>query len=440
MMTDLTSTIVRRTGMTLLCAVALLSRATAQTDSLSVDSLSIDMAVQRALQYHPSLKSADASVRSAHGAYRQAIAGYLPSLNFTGTGARTEGAFVFNPSFPPRDQGYNSYALGFGLQVPLIDFGKTGGHVSASDNLLDAATQDLSATREDVIVNVEIAYFSLLQAEQVAKVSEEAKAQSEKHLQLARAFYSVGRRPQFDVTKAEVDVANANVNLISARNQMRIRRVQLENAMGIHTDGPYRLISSFGLPATEMTLDSARAVALRERPELRSTRARVEADYSLAHAARAQHLPTVSAYGTYTWTNFTITPLYNRWIAGLSFTLPIFQGFALNAQVEEADANVDVAQASLDLLTQNVLADVEQEYLSLQEAADRIEATAKLTEQAQQSLTLAERQYAAGVSTLLEVTDAQLARSNAQITAIQALFDYNVSLVRLRRSIGMTGT
>jgi outer membrane protein TolC len=118
-------------------------------------------------------------------------------------------------------------------------------------------------------------------------------------------------------------------------------------------------------------------------------------------------------------------------------SLPIFQGFAISAQVEQARAAADAAQANLDVLREFVTLEVEQNYLGLKEAEERIAASTKLVEQAEQNLNLAERQYAAGVGTALEVTDAQLTLSNARITRIQALYDYNSSLRKLERSMGI---
>jgi outer membrane protein TolC len=105
--------------------------------------------------------------------------------------------------------------------------------------------------------------------------------------------------------------------------------------------------------------------------------------------------------------------------------------------VQLANATADAAGAFLDAQIEAVSLEVEQTYLGLREAEERLAATKKLVEQAEQNLVLAERQYAAGVGTALEVTDAQLTRSNAQITNIQAHYDYYTSLVKLQRAMGV---
>ena len=412
--------------------------ALAQSQETRLDSLSLEEAVKLALEHHPSLRAAAANLETASAGLTVAMAGYYPSVTGSASFSRTDGAFVLNPTFPPRDQSYNTYTTGVQMTETVFDFGKTIGKVSANNEFVDAASADQEATRQTVIVNAQLAYFNLIQAKQVITVNEKALDQARKHLAQAKAFYSVGRRPQSDVTKAEVDLANADVGLIRARNQMRLAKVSLENTMGVHPTADYRVREVFEVPPFPMKLDSVESVAFRERPELIAAHARAEGNRSLVSAAWDQHLPTIGAFGNWTWSNFDF-PLFSRWNAGLTFTLPIFQGFTISAQVDQARAAADLALANLDLLNETARLEVEQNYLGLKEAEDRIGATSKLIEQAEENLRLANGEYAAGVGTPIEAADAQLSLSNAQITRIQALSDYNGFLIRLERSMGILG-
>jgi outer membrane protein len=424
-------------GLALLFAVSTGWQAISFAQGTPVDTLTIERAVELALQHHPSLRAAEADVRAASAGRTLALSTYFPSVTFNASGSHTEGVFVFNPAVPARYQIYSSYTGGLSAQQVLFDFGKTIGKVSANSSFTEAATADYISAREQVILNVQVAYFGLLASRRVAAVMQEAVVQAQKHLTQAKAFYAVGRRPQFDVTKAEVDLANANVNLIRANNTMQVAQVQLENAIGIEPPRPYAVRELLLYPASEVSMDSAKSEALRRRPELAAARARVEGNRALARAAWSQHLPTLSAVGAWTWNGFQPAPLYPRWNAGLQFSLPLFLGFSVQAQVQQADATADAAQAALDTQIQSVMLDVEQAYLGLKEAGERRVATAKLVEQAEQNFILADRQYVAGVGTPLDVTDAQVSRSNAQITNIQALYDYITSLVKLRRAMGI---
>jgi len=143
--------------------------------------------------------------------------------------------------------------------------------------------------------------------------------------------------------------------------------------MGVHPATNYTVSEIFVIPQFNTTLDSAKAMAFAQSPELRSSRARLKANQAFVAAARNQHLPTLSANGNYIWSAFDF-PLFSRWNAGVTFSLPLFQGFAISAQVQQAKANVDVAQANMEVLIENITLEVEQVYLSLQEANERIAA------------------------------------------------------------------
>ncbi len=409
----------------------------AQTPVILGDSLTIDKAVALALQYHPSLHVSGANVVAADAGLTIARANDLPSITASASETHTDGAFLLRPGIAPSAQAYNTYTAGIQAQQTLLDFGKMVSRVRASSHLVDATQYSDDSTRAVVIMNVQLAYYALMQAKQVVNVTLESVESATKHLQQAQAFYNVGKAAQFDVTKAEVDLSTANVNLITARNQVRLAYLQLDDAMGIRSERTYEVMHDFANEPFLLPLDSVKAFTAENRPDLLAASARVEANNSLLTAAWSQHLPTVSAVGGYTWSNFEF-PLLNRWNAGVTVTLPIFLGFSTQAQVDQANAGVEVASANLDLLRQSVMLEVEQQYLNLNEAEERITSTDKLVQEAQESLTLAEKSYAAGVGSALEVSDAQLALSNARVTRIQALSDYNSSLVRLKRAMGAT--
>jgi outer membrane protein len=402
-----------------------------------VDTLTLDRAVAFAIEHQPSLRGAEANVRASDAGLRQATAGFLPSVAFSASDTRTGGTVLVNPAFPPTQRTYSSYSAAISGNLTVWDFGKTSGRVSQTGYLSDAARGDYASALEILAVNTEVAYVAFLQARRVVAVNEEALASTSHHLAQARAFYLTGRRPQLDVTKAEVDSLNANVNLIQARNAFRLAKLQLENTMGVHPPNEYAVVDSFTLPVTFTTLPEARAAALRNRPEIAAAQARVESATAGVTAAWGQHLPTIALFGGYTWAAFDF-PLFSRWNAGVTFTLPIFQGFALDAGVELAAANRDIAQSTLDVLREGVLLEAEQEWLAVREASERAVATAKLVQESAENLNLVERQYAAGVATALDESDARLTLSNSEITDIQAEYDYRTGLVRLRRAMGLS--
>ena len=415
-----------------------MSNGFSQTSSnIKSNMLTLDQAVDMGLKNHPSLQIANAGVNIASSGVTQNVSTYYPSISANGSFARNDGTFAFNtPGFPVRTQTYNNYTGALQVNETIFDFGRTINKVSASHQLVDAAQASFDSTRQTIILNVRIAYYGYMQQQQVVGVNQEAVEQTSQHLKEAKAFYSVGKVAQLDVTRAEVDFANAQVGFIVAKNQLQLAKLQLDNAMGILSSSQYAVQDTFEIPPFSMTLDSAEAVMESVRPDLVAAKARLEASQALVNAAWDQNLPTISANGAYTWSNFDF-PLYSHWSAGLTISLPLFQGFSVTAQVDQARAGTDAAKAGLELLRESMILEIEQNYLGVQQAEDRIAATSKLVEEAAESMRLAERQYVAGVGSAIEVTDAQLSLSNARITRIQALFDYNSFLVRLQRSMGI---
>lgn len=413
------------------------SLSAAQPAKLSIDSLPLGRAIEIALSNHPSLRAAGANLRAASAGASQALSAYYPSITASAGATRTDGWFVFNPAFAPRKQSYDNYTAGIQATQTIFDFGRTINRVSAGGSLEEASISDLQSARGNVVTNVQISYYSLIQAARVEEVNREAVERAAGRLVQAKAFYSVGKRAQSDVTRAEVDLANANVNAIRSRNQLRLTKLQLESAMGVRADSDYKINATFGIEPFSLNLDSLKSTALDRRPELLAAQARLESNRAMAAAAWDQHLPALSASGNYTWTNFTF-PLYSRWNAAVTLTLPIFQGLGISAQVEQARAVADAAGENLEQLKESVMLEVEQNFLGVREAEERIVAATKLVEQAEQNLILAEKQYIAGINTTMEVTDAQLTLSNARITKIQALYDYNTFLAKLKRSAGET--
>ncbi|MDP4194184.1 MAG: TolC family protein [Bacteroidota bacterium] len=409
----------------------------AQTKVVSFNKLSLHEATSLALENNPSIRLANSAYNVNVAGLRQSRSGLFPNINFSAQGSRTEGAFIFNPDFPAREQKYNNYTTGISINQLIYDFGRTTSRIEASEDLVDASNYDYISAKENVIVNVQVAYFSYLQAQYVAKVNEDLLRQAEEHLKIAKAFYSAGQRPQYDVTKAEVDVANANVNLLGARNQVQITRLQLENAMGIQNPELYTVTDSLAIVPFNISIDSARAISFNSRSELKALNFRLQANENLVSSAWSQNLPALTAFGTYNWNGFEPTSLKSRWNAGVTFNFPIFQGFAVSAQVEQNQANVQQVQANIESTRQAILLEVSQYYLSMKEALNRIDAANKLIQSTVENLRLAEGRYNSGVGSATEITDAQLLLSNARITYIQGLYDYNTSVIRLKKSMGI---
>jgi outer membrane protein len=155
---------------TLACGVAVI----AQTQSTGSGTLTLDQAISIAIEHHPSLRVAVANMRVASAGTSQALSAYFPNISANASANRTDGWFVFNPAFAPRKQSYNNYTTGIQATQTIFDFGKTINRVSATNQFEEASIADYQSARGNVITNVQISYYGVIQAIQIVLVSEEA--------------------------------------------------------------------------------------------------------------------------------------------------------------------------------------------------------------------------------------------------------------------------
>lgn len=405
-----------------------------QTANVRTDTLNLEQCVKIALEHNPSIRLAEGGLESSESHLKLSQSSYMPQISGTASAARNGGTFVFGPI--ARAGYFDNFSAGFTAQQMIFDFGKTISNVSASSDLVKVSRQNLRSTREDVILNTHISYFNYLAAERVQEVDSETVVQALDHLRQAKAFYKAGTVPQYDVVNAEVEVANARVNLIQARNNVKISRVQMENVLGVNLPAGLSLDDNLELTYVNISLEEAIEAALQNRPELLASRAQVLANKSLLTAAWTADLPDISANAGYKWNGAEPSPLYPSWNIGLTLSVPIFEGFALDAGIDQARANLKSAEASNQIVMQTMYLDVQQQEYALQEARERIAAAKKLVEQATEALRLAVGRYNSGTGSAIEETDAQVTLANARISYIQSLYDYNVSYAKLQRAMG----
>jgi outer membrane protein TolC len=308
------------------------------------------------------------------------------------------------------------------------------------------AAGELERVRDLVVQNVRQTYFGVLQARRLVAVADAALARSELNLRSARGFFDVGTKPKSDVTRAEVEVANARVGVIRARNLVRFSETSFANALGLDATVPIEIDDT--LTYEPVAIDPAQVAveALGNRPELRQAQARLDASRAQLAGARARYLPDLFVTGNAGYTGDdaliatdgvgTGVAFSEQWSITGQLTWNLFEGFFTQARVKETQALIETARANYESIELQVRLEVEQAYIAVVEAAERIGATEKAIESAQENLRLAQGRYDAGVGTILELTEAQLSLSNAEADNVRALTDYRVGLAVLDRVVG----
>jgi outer membrane protein len=399
------------------------------------DTLTINQCVDIALKNNPQIRLARSNYDFNYSNLIISRSNIFPQISLQSGWNRNGGTFFQGPVAIPRT--FETYTTGFQGSLLLFDFGKTYSRISAYSDLMDASAEDLMNAKQSLILNTYIAYFNYLQAVKLKKVSQESLQQALEHLKLSRSLFDVGRRPQFDVIKAESDEASARVNLLNAENNIDITRLQLENILNQKLSADFNLKDEFEVVRDSVTESASLIIALQNRPEIIAGKFRLDANKSFLTSAWTANLPAINASGGYTWKSFAINQTFQgSWSLGVVVSLPIFQGFALDAGIQQAKANLDNAQANYDLIEQGVTLDVRQQYSNLRLSRNQISASKSLLKAAGETLRLAEARFKEEVGSAVEVTDARVAYYNAQVLLIQTLYNYQVTCARLQRAMG----
>ena len=391
------------------------------------ETLDIQRCIAIALSRHPGIQAAAGALRAGDSRIGQARSGYYPQLNGSAGYSRTDPTAT--------RQVYDSYSSNISLSQNLYDFGKTSTQVKIQELNRDSSRSDLDNVRTQVRFGVKQAYFGLLQAGRNRDVSREAVGQFQQHLEQASAFFEVGTKPKFDVTKAEVDLSNAKLNLIKAENAFRLARVALNKAMGLPEAPDYEVADQLSSQRVEIDLDEILRKAYDRRPDLKAIAVKRKSLEQGIELARKGYYPSVTGNAGYGWGGGSF-PLDQGWSIGAQFNVPLFSGFSTKYQVAEAQANLEVLAANEALLRQTIDQDVKQAWLNLNEAADRGAAAELIVRQAAENLDLANGRYASGVGSPIEVTDALVAASNAKTAQISALYDYKLAQSSLEKAAG----
>jgi outer membrane protein TolC len=412
--------------------------------------MSLDQLIQIALDNQPRIRSAQAALEGADARVGIARAGYFPLISTT-VGYNRQTANVAGGINPATGNvavrrvsgdSVNRQDFTARLSQNVFDSFRREWRVQAAREEETAAEFDLSTTRQDVILNVQQAYYNYLLARRLVEVNQEAVRRNIQNLERARGFFEVGTRPKIDVTRAQVDLANAELALVRARNGVAVAFAALNNAIGVPEHTLYRIPEELEIPPETVTpeelvstLEESTRIALENRTELRALRARIRSAASNLTLAKRDFLPSLSADANWNYRGQEL-PYAPNWVVGATLTVPVLNP-PLFSQVDQAAANLASAQASEEITAQNIVLEVQQSFVDLVSARERVRTAEVLVTQARENLELAQGRYQVGVGPLIDVTDAQLALTQAESENIQAIVDFKLSEVRLRKAMGL---
>jgi outer membrane protein len=320
---------------------------------------------------------------------------------------------------------FDRNAEGLMLSQLITDFGRTANLTGSAKLRAQAEANNAQATREQILLAVDGAFFAGQQAQSVTRVAEQTVAARQVFLDQVSVMASNKLRSDLDVSFARVNVEDGRLLLSKAQNDVQAAFAQLANLMGLREQKTYRLVEQPLPPELATNISEFVQQALQARPDLLSLRNSQEAAFKFARAERALRYPSISAVGSAGLVPIGDTALGDNYAAaGLVLTLPLYTGGLLSARQQEAELRARAADESLRDLENNVVRDVRIAWLNSQNAFDRLRITGQLLDNAKQSYELAQARYTNGISSIVEFNQAQLNLLSAQIAYADTQYEY----------------
>jgi outer membrane protein TolC len=310
----------------------------------------------------------------------------------------------------------------------------------------DIAYEQYRKAVNDTLYNVRVAFYSIVLAREVVKVRTDALDLLSRHLDTTGKKYDVGVVSKFDVLRSEVEVANARPPLIAAKRDLVLAGETLKRIMGVDVGEPLEIEGELTFNEEPADLDALLKEADEKSPELIIARKTERIAAKNVNMAVGEFLPTVSTFARYEGTTYDLS--WNHidrweqddwtwdWTAGVMMSVPITDLLVTAAKVKEARATYTKARVGMLDTVNSVKLDIKGAYYDLVEAHEVVESQRMNIDMAQEAVKIAEVRYDNGISTLLELMDAQLALTSAQLNWLNALFGYEEAKARIKKIIG----
>jgi outer membrane protein len=400
--------------------------------------LSLQDAERMAVQNHPRIQSSESLATAASAQVREARAGYYPTATASLTGVESETNSRIAAGGLNNPIVYDRYSNGLYVAQLLTDFGRTHELVKSSNLHAQAQKENVVTTRAQVLLGVDQAYFSVLKSQAVLKVAQETVKDRQLVSDQVGALEKNKLKSGLDLSFAHVDLSQSQLLLIQAQNDMDAASATLSDALGLADQRVFTLVEpGSGADAPPADLAGLIQQALHNRPELIGLQLDVNAAQSYAVAERDLSLPTISVAGVAGLTPYRQEELSSRYAAaGFNVNIPIFNGRLYSSLRAEATARAQAQQADLHDLQNRVVRDVRTSWLNANSAYQRLAVTDQLFNQASRALELADSRYHLGLSSIIELSQAQLNKTEAEIQQASARYDYQSQLAVLNFQAG----
>lgn len=346
--------------------------------------------------------------------------------------ARIAAGGLNNPIIYPRA------ASGGTVSQLITDFGRTSNLVSSAKSAAKAEDENSAATTAQIILAVDQAFYNSLETKALLQVAQQTVDARQLIVDKISALTQAKLKSDLDLSFANVDFARAKLLQLEAKNNYQASLAVLSAILGYPDQQNFELAESSQDPEQpEPDVTPLIMAAMQHRPEILALQDQVEAAEKFGHAEHDLWRPTVSALGT-----VGVAPVRNEnlpnWYGavGVNVNIPVFSGFLYNARAKTADLQTDVAKQKLMDQRNNIARDVRTSWQDSQQAFERLSVTKQLREQANLGLNLAQSRYNLGLGSIVELGQAELQKTEADIADTDAQYQYRLTRLVLAYTMG----
>jgi outer membrane protein len=402
-------------------------------------SLTLQEAEQLALRNHPSVAASQLSALASRERVVQAEAARHPvaSASLTGAGApensRIASGMINNPII------YSRMASGVSVNQLLFDFGRTSHLIQTSKLAAHADSERVNIARADLLLSVRRAYFDAARARTLLDVALHTVEARQLVVDQVTELVRAQLKSALDLSFAETNLAEGKLLLAAAENQREAAMANLAQTMGLNpTETAFDLAEVAMPPVEPFSFNELLETAMRRRPEIAAARLELESSRSFVQAERSLRYPTVNAMASAGIVPTRATALSSDYAAvGVTVTLPFLNGGLFKSREREAQFRAASTERSIRDLELRVARDIRLALLDVNTASQRIALTEQFVTQAGQALELAQARYDLGLSSIVELSQAQLVKTNAEIQYAAAKYEYQIQRSILEHRAGL---
>lgn len=405
--------------------------------------LTLKQAEQTALKNHPAVLAARYNAQASNQVVREVRSNYFPTVSADVTGSVADHNSRIGAGYLADSRLLNRFGQGITVSQLITDLGRTKNLVASSRLDARAASESSEATRYDVLLAVDQAYFEVLRAGALLKVATETVTERRTVMDQVSAMVQNKLKSNLDLSFANVNLAQAKLLQIQAQNGLTMAIADLARAMGSSSPQSYTLAKVQLPPAPPASAQSFVTEALQKRPEIMGLRFRRNAAIKFQRAERDLALPTLSAVGVAGYIPAIeqvslphIIPDHYEG-AALNLAVPVFNGHLFAARREAAKLEADAAGEDLTNEQEIVARDVRVAWANASTAYQRIGVTTTLLAESRQALSLAQGRYNLGLGSIVELSQAQLNETQAEIQAVDARYDFQSQNALLEYQVGL---